>query len=107
MSSDPVKTMSVEEFRRLGYLREANRLFFHPLGIALTVAVNVETGEERFGPVWDYRDDPEGLVYGRELGDEEQELAKAIQADREKRAATRMANFGFVVQGFGQSPSKT
>ena len=58
----PRKRMSVKEFREKGYLQEANRLFFHPLGLALEVIVD-ENGEEQFGGVWDSRDDPEGIIF--------------------------------------------
>ena len=39
-----------------GYLQEANRQFFHPLGLALAL----EDGALR---VWDCRDDPEGICF--------------------------------------------
>ena len=39
--------MNIREFRELGYLQEANRLFFHPHGLALEVTCT----EERFTSV--------------------------------------------------------
>ena len=56
------KRIDIAEFRRLGYLQELNRLFLHPLGLALEV-VQEEDGTERLGGIWDSRDDPEGIVY--------------------------------------------
>lgn len=35
-----IKHMNITEFRELGFLQEANRLFFHPHGLALEVATN-------------------------------------------------------------------
>jgi hypothetical protein len=35
-----MKKMDIGEFLEKGYLQEANRLFFHPLGLALTVEDN-------------------------------------------------------------------
>ena len=49
------KKMSVKEFRELGFLQEVNRLFLHPRGLALEVAVG-DDGEMRFGEVWDCRE---------------------------------------------------
>ena len=57
------KKMSVKEFRAKGYLQEVNRLLLHRLGLALEVMVDTESGEERFGEVWDSREDPEGIVF--------------------------------------------
>ena len=58
-----IKTMNIAEFREKGFLQEANRLFFHPLGLALSINID-ESGEESLGEIWDYRDDPEGLLFG-------------------------------------------
>lgn len=41
------KRMNIKEFREEGYLQEVNRQFFHPLGLALELEQNEETGEER------------------------------------------------------------
>lgn len=61
MAND-IKYLSVPEFIDEGYLQEANRQFFHPLGLALEA--NPETGEIK---VWDYRDDPEGILFSQEI----------------------------------------
>ena len=60
---DKPKRMSVEEFRELGYLQELNRQFLHPLGLALEVIIDKENGSEKFGKVWDYRNEPGGMVF--------------------------------------------
>ncbi len=60
-----VKRIDIKEFRALGFLQEANRLFFHPLGLALEVIVDEENGAEMLGGVWDYRDDPEGMFFAK------------------------------------------
>lgn len=58
-----VKRMTVTEFRRLGLLQEINRRFLHPMGLALEVETD-DTGEVvGFGEVWDYREDPEGMLF--------------------------------------------
>ena len=58
-----IKRVNIKEFRAKGFLQEANRKFFHPLGLALEVIINDETGEELLGGVWDYRDDQEGMIF--------------------------------------------
>lgn len=58
-----IKYMDIKEFREKGFLQEVNRRFFHPLGLALSVEID-EDGLERLGKIWDYRDDPEGMLYG-------------------------------------------
>lgn len=67
---EEIKKMDIKEFRELGFLHEANRQFFHPLGLALEVVVDDDTGEESLGGIWDYRDDPEGLFYTNDVIDE-------------------------------------
>lgn len=59
-----IKTIDIKEFREKGFLQEVNRKFFHPLGLALEVIINDETGEETLGGIWDYRDDDEGMFFG-------------------------------------------
>lgn len=61
--SEKIKKIDIKEFRELGFLQEANRLFFHPLGLALEVNVN-DDGTEELSGVWDYREDPEGILFG-------------------------------------------
>jgi len=91
-----IKRMSVAEFRRLGYLQEVNRLFLHPIGLALEVVVDTETGEEMFGEVWDYRDDPEGLRFGDNIIDSK--VAERISRELADKYGNRMCSIGYVVQ---------
>ncbi len=60
--NDNIKRMDVKEFREMGLLAEVNRTFFHPLGLALEVSVE-DDGTESLGGIWDYREDPEGILY--------------------------------------------
>ena len=62
--SNVIKRIDIKEFRVKGFLQEANRKFFHPLGLALEVIINDETGEENLGGIWGYRDDDEGMFFG-------------------------------------------
>lgn len=96
MSAYEGKTLTVKEFRALGLVQEINRKFLHPLGMALEVIVDADTGEERIERVWDNREDPEGWVFGPGMIDAEK--ARAIDDEMLKRAHTRINALGFVVQ---------
>ena len=62
-----IKCMTVKEFREGGFLQEVNRLILHRLGIALEVTLDEDSGEETLGRIWDYRDDPEGILFTEEI----------------------------------------
>lgn len=74
MEMEPVQKEVTREINRIpagqflldsGLLFEINRTILHPLGLALEVQVNPD-GPAEFGDLWDYRDDPEGMLYGPE-----------------------------------------
>ena len=85
-----IKRIDIKEFRELGYLQEANRLFFHPLGLALEI-VQEEDGSERLGGVWDYREDPEGMAFAPETLNsiEALQMAWHVHAERVSRIPAR------------------
>lgn len=54
----------LNKFRDFGYLQEVNRQFFHPLGLALAVTEDDETGDVvGIAGIIDNRNDPEGMFY--------------------------------------------
>lgn len=57
-----IKRIDIKEFREKGYLQELNRRFLHPLGLALEILID-DSGNEKLGGVWDYREDKEGVIY--------------------------------------------
>ena len=85
------KTISVKEFRELGYLQELNRRFLHPLGLALSVKIDLE-GFESLDRIFDYRHDNEGIFYDIINSDE-----KRIERFK-KRLKIRKENLGFGVE---------
>ncbi len=101
--SDEIKYIDIGEFCERGYLQEANRQFFHPLGLALEVTVE-EDGSARLGGVWDYREDPEGIVfdgpadYGPDDYGLDQAKALRVARDLEAHEAARRKMFGQIVQ---------
>lgn len=119
--------IDIQELSDEGYIAEANRLFFHPLGLALERStgwseddVTQVCEELHLGPlgilgvvsfirhmgldkphltgVWDYRDDPEGIIYGL---DHEPIVAAAhqriVQLWRERQDA-RVEALGYMIQ---------
>lgn len=98
-----IKRMSVKEFRELGYLQELNRQFLHPLGLALEVVIDNDTGNESFGEVWDYREDPEGITYGLQQSDIERNQrfatkAEYVESERLRIKESREKLLGFEVE---------
>lgn len=90
-----VKYMDVKQFRELGYLQEANRRFFHPLGLALEIVQDAD-GNERLGGIWDYRDDPEGVIFDESYIDREK--ADQIQDIIAQRYPDRVTLLGYWTQ---------
>ena len=87
-----MKYMDIREFMDEGYLQEANRQFFHPLGLALSVDCDTWT----LGNVWDSRDDIEGFIYADGVLDTGRR--DNISAEFAKREVARLKKFGFVIQ---------
>ena len=94
-----IRYINIKEFRELGILQELNRLFLHPLGLALEVDID-EIGNEKLGKIWDYREDPEGMLYGDDMikNKEFQKKIKNFAKMREKKEKTRRETLGFVIQ---------
>ena len=82
-----MKYMSIEEFKERGYLQEANRLFFHPLGLALEVSIDNDSGDIKLSGVQDNRDDPEGMIFG----DYDREKADRIWGEMLSKVDARVA----------------
>jgi len=95
MATKKIKKMGVKEFRELGLLQEVNRKFLHPMGLALEVVIE-KNGKERFGRVWDYRDDPEGMAFAPGIINPEK--AKTVRNLFEAHRKNRMKKFGWHTQ---------
>lgn len=93
---DKIKKMDIKEFREMGLLAELNRSFLHPIGLALEVVIDDKTGAESLGGIWDYRNDPEGMLYSKEYFPAEKirNALKYIQQKHEKRKES----LGFIYQ---------
>lgn len=99
-----MKCIDIQEFRDFGFLQELNRQFLHPLGMALVVSMDTETpgASWTLHSVYDYRDDPEGMIFDFS-GDDEMNAERLARAERVKDFAaakheTRQKLLGYVVQ---------
>ena len=91
-----LEKINIKEFREKGYLQEANRLFFHPLGLALVVRIKKD-GSEESDCIWDVRKDDTGIMfsemeYSTDLNDKSHHAkASFIAAEKNKRIPFRDA----------------
>lgn len=90
-----IKRIDIREFHEKGFLQEANRQFFHPLGLALEIIIDGETGEKTLGGIWDFRDDPEGMFFA---GNPDQIKVANVKALHDEKAVVRMERYGYVIQ---------
>ena len=87
-----IKRMDITEFRELGFLQEVNRRFLHPLGLALEVVLEPD-GTEHLGGVWDYRDDPEWMIFVAQDIKEVLRKAGNVRLERRRHTVARRALF--------------
>jgi len=94
-------SMNLKEFKSAGFLQEANRQFFHPLGLALFVSYDEHEHNDDSEPVglgiMDYRDDPEGMIFA-ELTEADKERAAKIADLRESKREARLRLLGDIIQ---------
>jgi hypothetical protein len=93
--SVPIKYIDIAEFRSLGFLQEVNRRFLHPCGLALEIQIEAD-GTETLGGIWDYREDPEGVIFGD--GMIEPEKVATVDAEIARHTESRQALFGSIIQ---------
>lgn len=91
-----IKKLDPQEFLDGGYLHEVNRLLLHPLGLALQIEPRADEHGSFKAAIWDYRDDPEGIIYTGELPAAHKAELVAQQMFARRRA--RIEETGFVVQ---------
>lgn len=94
--TEGIKRIPIKEFRQLGFIQEINRRLLHPCGLALEVIIDLETGEEKLGGVWDYRDDPEGMLFAE--GVLSREKFKSVEDLWYSKTHYRDENLGYIVQ---------
>lgn len=85
--TEEIKRMDIAEFRDKGFLQEVNRQFFHPLGLAMEIIVDIK-GKTKLGGIWDYREDPEGMFFVNNVISEDK-----IKYVEDLKNSKRMARF--------------
>ncbi len=96
---DKVKRMNLQEFRELGYLQEVNRGFFHPHGLALEMTI--DKGKFSISGVWDYREDPEGIIFTD--GTIDPEKITTVKKEFLKHSVARLKLFGQTTQPYKEN----
>lgn len=89
------RTLHWRTMRDDGYLQEANRQFFHPLGLALAVTV-ADDGETGTLSILDARDDPEGFSFVQ--GDDLLKKAERVSRIATARHDARIGGLGYWLQ---------
>lgn len=84
------------EFIEMGYLQEANRQFFHPLGLALAVSTGSLDDPVNI-TVLDSRTDPEGIYFDE--ADDLSSKANHIAEIATRRLTPRSKALGYWIQG--------
>lgn len=96
-----VKQVSPEEARTWGILQEVNRQFFHPMGLALAVNLDQETGEYTGYSLLDYRDqidDNTGMIYADLDSDKAMRKHNTVADMQWKYKKNREKKLGWYVQ---------
>jgi len=98
--SASINKMGINEFVQEGILQEVNRRLLHPMGLALEVTVESD-GSMSLSGIWDYRDNPEGIIYNWTSDDDsERREAKAKNVERMlmEKEVFRQEQFGWTLQ---------
>ena len=102
MDNSKIKIIDLNEFTEAGYLQEANRLFFHPLGLSLFIKADDSGDGFKIGGFLDCRDDEEGIIFGPSFSPEQANARKlkavSIQEKKDSKSAVRIKNFDWVIQ---------
>ena len=102
--ADKHKYMPIKDFVDEGYLLELNRVFLHPLGLALEVTITGEDDTWHLSGIWDARDDPEGWRYGPFDANAKAKAANIAEL-REARREPRMEALGYWVEPMDKQPA--
>lgn len=115
-----VKRINPKILRDSGLLFEINRKILHPFGLALEIITGSDNGikliwqengkqkefnigEEALGGIWDYRNDPEGIIYGEnELKIGKQKYENFMKEFGYKKLQERKNKLGYIIQGQGE-----
>lgn len=90
--------MDMREFRDFGYLQEANRVFFHPLGLCLGVMVDSDDPDWSKAElvVRDLRNVPDGVFFYEKVISKEK--IERVWCEWRKRSQKRSKKVGRPIQ---------
>lgn len=88
-----MSTQTYLDLLQVGLFQEANRRFFHCIGLSLEIRVNSDTEEITFDII-DGRDDMEGFI----LKSVDEQQQKAFTAFQNERHSARIKGLGFIFQ---------
>lgn len=91
-----IKEMSKEEFKNQGYLQELNRLFLHPLGVAL--GIKTEKNEIVDFIIIDNTQEKDGMIF--ESLDDKESREKAINIKKlfKEKRKNRLKTLKYIYQ---------
>lgn len=89
------KVVDIEEIRNAGILQEANRLFFHPRGLALCINTDQD---KKWLSILDWRDDLEGGLFGDTTSESFKNKAEQVENLYLSKLDVRMDRYGFVIE---------
>lgn len=94
-----IKYLDIKKLLDDGILFEINRKVLHPLGLALEIGGDKD-GNLSLGGVWDYQDDPEGMIFDGEtfLGGEKK-LKAYMKREGKEKLEKRKELLGYTIQG--------
>lgn len=89
--------MPLTQFARIGYLQEVNRRFLHPMGLAIALSKDNDTGAVRFLGIQDHSEDPEGMTF-KSFSESDVERGQRIDALYKQALLARQKRLGYGVQ---------
>jgi len=87
--------LNINEFVEFGYLQEVNRLFFHPLGLALFVIID-DNGNSELGGIYDCREELGGIRFVNV----DPEKTVRVMEEFQKMSEQRQVALGYTIQPF-------
>lgn len=95
LKKSAVKQLTAQQLSELGILQEANRFFFHPIGLCMSALVD-DDGFLKI-EVQDYRDDPEGMTFlPASMSDPERHRkAENVEQMHQSKSHARAALLGY------------
>jgi hypothetical protein len=89
--------LTIADLRNEGILQEVNRRYLHPIGLALEVTIDPNGDQQKPADlkIWDYRKDPEGIVFSEPV---DKEKARRFESFALAKWVARHRLLGFVIQ---------